>query len=124
MHEQSRPFRGPVFNIGVYMSDDALKAELIKKCHAAGIWRAKENWSVETLERKLSEAALEDQDLPSPDAEQPEGTFRCRVTKRGRGKISTGLENPIYFDWDQWIFLAPATAEQLEDRGFVEIYDQ
>ena len=53
------------------MSDDDLKAELVKKAKAAGVWNAQPSWSVETLERKISEAALRDQEEPAPEP-QPE----------------------------------------------------
>jgi hypothetical protein len=51
------------------MSDDDLKAELVAKAKAAGVWNAQMSWSVETLERKISEAALRDQELPPEEPE-------------------------------------------------------
>lgn len=66
------------------------------------------------------EAAAE----PEAPAGQPEGTLRCRVTKKGHHKIFTGKEDPKYFDWEEIIFLPPESARQLEDRSFVEILDE
>lgn len=147
------------------MSDDDLKAELVAKAHAAGVWRAKTAWSVETLERKISEAALRDQELPPEEPEaalegdeeiseqaeleevapeateepaeavsepepapepeaQPAGTVRCRVTKKGNGKIFTGKPEPKHFAWEDIVFIPPEAARQLEDRAFVEILDE
>jgi len=143
------------------MSDE-LKAELVAKAKAAGIWNAQVSWSVETLERKIGEAALRDQELPpeepeaalegdeeifeeaeleevapeatdepaeevlepDPAPEQPEGTVRCRVTKKGAGKIFTGKPDPKHFAWEEIIFIPLAAARQLEDRAFLEILDE
>ena len=146
------------------MSDE-LKAELVAKAKAAGVWNAQMSWSVETLERKIGEAALRDQELPpeEPEAalegdeeafeeaqpeevapestdepaeealepepapepiEQPSGTVRCRVTKKGAGKIFTGKADPKHFAWEEIIFIPLAAARQLEDRAFLEILDE
>lgn len=44
------------------MSDEneQLKAELVAKAKAAGVWNAQSSWGVETLEKKIAEAALKD----------------------------------------------------------------
>jgi len=61
---------------------------------------------------------------PEPAPEQPDGTLRCRVTKKGHHKIFTGKDDPKYFDWEEEIYLPPKSARQLEDRAFVEILDE
>ena len=130
------------------MSDEELKAELVKKAKAAGIWNAQPSWSVETLERKIAEKATEDpteapepalegddepatprepeeveeaaEEAPEPEQEIPEGDgVLCRVTKKGKDRISNGEGG--YFDWKDMVRLPIEIAGPLEDRGYVEI---
>lgn len=123
------------------MSDDELKAELVKKAKDAGVWNAQMSWSVETLERKISEAALADPteaptgeiegDEAEPEPEEPEVTeledkpvpegdgVLCRVSKKGDGKISDGQQG--HYAWKAMVRLPVDIAGALEDRGYVEI---
>jgi len=136
------------------MSDeekDTLKEELKAKLEAKGV-EVDYRWGVPKMERVLSELAIQDEQVPeetvtvpesdpvlegdetpleeepAPEpaapAEQPEGTLRCRVTKKGNDKIATGQRDPAYFSWEDIIFLPPEAARQLEDRAFVEILDE
>lgn len=138
------------------MSED-LKAELKAKLEAKGV-EVDYRWGVPKMESVLAAMAIADEqepeetvlvtedpegelegdetllledepeEAPEPAPEQPDGTLRCRVTKKGHNKIFTGKEDPKYFIWNpdnpEDIYLPPEGARQLEDRGFVEILDE
>ena len=133
------------------MSDEeksALKDELKAKLIAAGV-EIDHRWGIAKLQSLLGDLAIKDEQVPEetvlvefepeiegdetileptrqpdPPLTQPEGTLRCRVTKKGNNKIFTGKEEPKYFEWEEIIFLPPQSARQLEDRSFVEILDE
>lgn len=58
---------------------------------------------------------------------QHDPTVQARVTKKGADKISTGRHEPQigdeYYAQGEIITITKSNAEELEDRGFVEIQD-
>ena len=132
------------------MSDE-LNAALKAKLEAKGV-EVDYRWGVPKMESVLAELALTDEqvpeetelvpesdpvlegdetpledepeDEPEPAPEPPDGTLRCRVTKKGHNKMFTGKDEPKYFEWEEEIYLPPVSARQLEDRAFVEILDE
>ncbi len=108
---------------------DELKEELIRRAKLAGL-KVSGNMGVAKLEDMIAAKALDDtpakttDENPEPEKQEApsvEGTVRCRVTKKGDGKIHTGREDKPRYLWKDEIYLPSDVAESLEERAFVEI---
>ena len=90
------------------MSDEALRAELVKKAKKAGV-KVTPEMDAAAIEEALALAAIAaTESAPEPET-TPEttmaaGTVKCRVTKAGDGKVFTGNGNETY-KWNDMIVL-------------------
>lgn len=106
------------------MTDETLRAELVKKAKKAGV-KVTADMDASAIEEALAKAALDAiESAPEPE-KAPEttldaGSVRCRVTKAGDGKVFTG-NGDERFAWNDMIVLPRSVAESLEKRYFVEI---
>lgn len=105
------------------MSDEALRAELVKKAKKAKI-NVPDEWGVEEIETALGLKALEDAEsapvAAAPPA-LPEGSVMVRITKAGQGKVYTGLSDGSTYNMDDMVALPLDIAEALEKRAYAEI---
>lgn len=63
---------------------------------------------------------------PVPTSAQ-EGLATVRITKKGHGKVHTGIDRkedgPEFYDWNDEVALPRTVALLIEDRGYAEIQD-
>jgi hypothetical protein len=113
------------------MSDEQLRAELLKKAKRAKI-NVPDEWGVEEIETALGLKALEDEEakaaekpaeaapVPAAAPSAPAGYVQVRITKHGHGKVFTGDGHATYSVDDMPYFPADV-AKALEDRAYAEI---
>jgi len=113
------------------MSDDQLRAELLKKAKKAKI-TVSDEWGVEEIETALGLKALEDEEAkaaekpaeaapePAPPAGPPAGYVQVRITKHGDGKVFTGDGHATY-SVDDMPYFPLDVAQALEARAYAEI---
>lgn len=81
--------------------------------------RAQADINAEARARAARQAAKEAKPV------EPEQIVSCRVLKKGDGKISTGQHfggiGEVHYEKGETLKAPKGTAEELEERGFVEI---
>lgn len=114
----------PVANID---QDDPIRAEILAEAEKAGMnlvdLENKDNDTVLTL----IGAHIREQTLRKNEALEDAGKVEIRVTKKGDGKLSKGIHVPGVGDLTHpqgaMLKMSKHIAEELEERGFVEIQD-
>lgn len=74
----------------------------------------------------VTAAQIEGRSVTPPKAHEPD--VRVKVTRKGHGKIATGVHDRTYGDElyaaDEVFLVAGDIARELEDRGFVVILEE
>jgi hypothetical protein len=112
------------------MSDDQLRAELLKKAKKAKI-TVLDEWGVEEIETALGLKALEDEEAkaaekpvepaPAAPAGPPAGYVQVRITKHGDGEVFTGAPDNATYSVDDMPYFPLDVAQALEARAYAEI---
>lgn len=115
------------------MSDELI-ARLRAKLDARGV-KYHHSHNADSLEAMLAEAESSDEpeieaedheEVKEPEVAEPEiveGLVRCRVTKWGAGKISTGRADRPFFERDEIIHAPLERAESYESKYLAEMLD-